>query len=412
MRFSELFTKTRREVSASEESVNAQLLLRGSFVQKEMAGVYTYLPLGFMVLKKIEQIIREEMNAIGGVEVLMPTLSPVENYQKTGRDKMEILFRTELYNGSKFILNQSHEEVIVPLAKNFIHSYKDLPRAIYQIQNKFRNEPRAKSGMLRGREFIMKDLYSFHADEEDLNKYYEVVKKAYFKLFKRLGLDPIFTFASGGTFCKYSHEFQVLTPAGEDEIHLCSKCNVAVNKEIIEEQKKCPECGNSELEPKKAIEIGNIFLLKTKFSEAFNLNYKNKEGKDQLVTMGCYGIGLGRALGTIVETHYDENGIIWPRSVAPFQVQLIGIMNKELRIKDKMERIYDDLTKAGIEVLFDDREDVSAGEKFSDADLVGCPIRLVISDKTLAQDSVEYKERDKKESKLVKINQIIKILKN
>lgn len=401
MKLSELFTKTTKSVSKDEVSINAQLLERGGFIKKEMAGVYSYLPLGFCVLKKIENIIREEMNDIGGVEILMPTLTSIESYKTTGRDKLDILFKTELYSGAKFILNQSHEEVITPLVKNYINSYKDLPKYIYQIQNKFRNEPRAKSGLLRTREFIMKDLYSFHTDEKDLDKYYEIAQKSYFKLFKRLGLNTILTYASGGTFSKYSHEFQVITPAGEDEIHLCEKCNVAVNKEIIKEQKVCPECGNKNLITKKAIEVGNIFKLKTKFSDAFKLNFTDKDGKDRPVIMGCYGIGLGRVMGAIVEVNHDDIGIIWPKEVAPFSVQLI-------ELKASAEKIYDKLNKSGIEVLYDDR-DTSPGQKFADADLIGCPVRIVVSERTLEKDSVEVKERGKKEGKLVKIDQLHKI---
>lgn len=407
MKLSQLFTKTTKEISRDEKSVNAQLLERAGFVKKEMAGVYTYLPLGFRVLKKIENIIREEMNAIGGQEILMPTLTSIENYKTTGRENIDVLFKTELHTGAKFVLNQSHEEVVVPLLKSYISSYKDLPKYVYQIQNKFRNEPRAKSGLLRGREFIMKDLYSFHTDEADFEKYYQIAKKAYLKLFKRMGLEAIYTYASGGTFSKYSHEFQVLTEAGEDEIHLCEKCKVAVNKEIIEDLKhSCPECGNKKLVQKKSIEVGNIFPLKDKFSKAFDLKYKDKEGKDQLVIMGCYGIGLSRAMGTVVEVHHDDKGIVWPESVTPFKVQLIEIRSQKTEVRKNAEKIYQELTDNNIEVLYDDR-DVSAGQKFADCDLIGCPYRIVISEKTLKENSVEVKKRDSKKSELVKIDKII-----
>src|SRR3990167_1439998 len=395
MKLSQLFTKTRRDISKDEASTNAQLLTKGGFVDKEMAGIYTYLPLGLRVYKKIENIIREEMEAIGGQEVLMPTLTSIENYKTTGRENLDVLFKTKLYNDAEFVLNQSHEEVVVPLSKQFVSSYRDLPLYIFQIQNKFRNEPRAKSGLLRGREFIMKDLYSFHTYEKDLDEYYELAKKAYFKLFMRMGLEPILTFASGGTFSKYSHEFQVLTEVGEDEIYVCEKCSVAVNKEIINEHNFCPECKNKDLKKKKSIEVGNIFKLKDKYSKPFGLTFKNKEGKDQIVTMGCYGIGLGRALGTVVEAHHDDKGIIWPESVAPFRVHLINLETKKQKNKGtESEEIYNNLQKAGIEVLFDDREDVSAGQKFSDADLIGCPVRLVVSEKTLEKESVEIKKRN------------------
>ena len=412
MKLSQLFTKTRRDISKDEASTNAQLLTKGGFVDKEMAGIYTYLPLGLRVYKKIENIIREEMEAIGGQEVLMPTLTSIENYKTTGRENLDVLFKTKLYNDAEFVLNQSHEEVVVPLSKQFVSSYRDLPLYIFQIQNKFRNEPRAKSGLLRGREFIMKDLYSFHTDEKDLDEYYELAKKAYFKLFMRMGLEPILTFASGGTFSKYSHEFQVLTEVGEDEIYVCEKCNVAVNKEIINENNFCPKCKNKKLKKKKSIEVGNIFKLKDKYSKPFGLTFKNKEGKNQIVTMGCYGIGLSRAIGSVVEVHHDEKGIIWPESVAPFKVHLINLETKKQKNrKTKSEEIYNNLQKAGIEVLFDDREDVSAGQKFSDADLIGCPVRLVVSEKTLEKESVEIKKRNSNRTELVKINNLIKKLK-
>jgi len=404
MKLSQLFTKTRKNISKDEESINAQLLIRGGFINKEMAGVFSYLPLGFKVLKKIENIIREEMNDVGGEEILMPTLTSVENYKTTGRENLDILFKTELAGGSKLVLNQSHEEVVVPLVKNFVNSYKDLPRYVYQIQNKFRSEPRAKSGLLRAREFIMKDLYSFHVDEKDLDNYYEKVKKAYFKIFKRMGLEPILTFASGGSFSKYSHEFQVISESGEDEIYLCEKCSIAVNKEIIAEQKTCPVCKSKKLDKKKSIEVGNIFKLNTKFSKPFNLTYKDEKGKDQMVLMGCYGIGLGRAMASVVEIYHDDKGIAWPKEISPFKVHLIS-----LKCNKKADSLYDNLIKNNVEVLFDDRE-ISAGEKFADSDLIGCPIRIVVSERTLKKDCVEYKKRNEKDIKLIKANSIVKLL--
>jgi len=408
MKLSKLFTKTKREVSKDEESINAQLLGKGGFINKEMAGVYSYLPLGLKVYKKIENIIREEMNLIDGQEVFMPTLQPKENWLKTNRwNIMDDLYKVSDKSDREFALGPTHEEIVTPLVKKFVNSYKDLPVYIYQFQNKFRMELRAKSGLLRTREFMMKDLYSFHTDDKDLDEYYEKAKEAYLKIFKRLELEAYFTYASGGTFSKYSHEFQVVTEAGEDEISICKKCKVAINKEIINEHKVCPECGNKDLVVKKSIEVGNIFKLKDKYSKPFDLTFKDKDGKDQVVIMGCYGFGPARALGTLVEVHHDENGIIWPESVAPFKVHLITIGGAT----SDGEKIYKDLVKNGIEVLFDDREVVSAGQKFSDADLIGCPIRLVVSEKTLEKDSVEYKERNKKEAKLIKISEITKFVK-
>ena len=404
MKLSKLFTKTKKQISQEEKSINAQLLERAGFISKEMAGVYNYLPLGLLMLKKVENIIREEINAIGGQEVLMPTLSSIESYKITKRDKIDVLFKTKLHTGSEFVLNQSHEEVVTPLVQRYANSYKDLPVYVYQIQNKFRNEPRAKSGLLRGREFIMKDLYSFHQDEKDFNEYYEKQKEVYKKIFKRLGYGDktYITYASGGTFSKYSHEFQTLCQTGEDEIYLCEKCKIAVNKEIIDEQNKCPECGNDKLVQKKAIEVGNIFPLKTKFSEAFKLTYKDKDGKDKPVIMGCYGIGLSRQMGTIVELFHDEDGMILPESVAPFKyhIVLLGIKNKELRVEQIIKNLGGEEN-----CLIDDRE-VSAGQKFADADLMGMPYRVVISAKTLEKDSVEIKKRSEKDGKLMKIGDL------
>ncbi len=411
MKLSELFTKTIKEAPKDEVSKNAQLLIRAGYIDKLMAGVYTLLPLGLRVYKKIEQIIREEMNAIGGQEVYMPTLQPKENWQATDRwEDMDDLFRFKSYYSKiEYALGPTHEEVLAPLMKKYISSYKDLPVYVYHIQNKFRDEKRAKSGILRGREFMMKDLYSFHTNEEDLADYYEKVKDSYINIFKRCGISKTtyVTFASGGTFSKYSHEFQTLTEAGEDLIHVCDKCHLAYNKEIIEDiEHKCPECGNNKLKEKKAVEVGNIFKLKTRFSTPFELNYTDKKSKSHEVQMGCYGIGLQRLMGTVVETLSDDKGMIWPESIAPFKVNLISLKkNKEA------EKVYQDLIKTGIEVLYDDREEVSAGEKFADADLIGCPIRLVISEKTLKEDSVEIKKRDGEEMKMVKISELLKYFK-
>ena len=410
MRVSKLFSKTSKNISAEEESVNAKYLIRGGFVAKQIAGVYNYLPLGLRVLNKIQNIIRQEMDALGANEILMPAMCQEESYEKTGRAAMDILFKFEGQGGSKLALNPTHEEVVTPLAQKFIFSYQDLPVAVYQIQNKFRNEPRAKSGLLRGREFNMKDLYSFHADEADLDKYYEKVTEAYFKIYERLGLGDgrtVLTYASGGTFSKFSHEFQTLSEAGEDAIFLCEKCGVAVNKEIIETQKTCPVCGNKNLIEKKGIEVGNIFKLKTKFSDAFGFTYKDANDKEQPVLMGCYGLGPSRVMGALVEVFHDEKGIVWPEAVAPYKVHLLAL-GKEVEAFKEAEKIYIELEKAGVETLFDDRERVSAGEKLSEADLLGLPYRVVVSPKTLAEKSVELKRRDEKDARLVGLKKLIK----
>lgn len=399
-----------REAPKDEAAANAKLLVRAGFVDKLMAGVYSFLPLGLRVLKNIEAIVREEMDAIGGKELLMPALHPLENYVKTGREKIDVLFHTESSTGNKMVLGQSHEEVVAPLVKKFVSSWRDLPFAVYQIQTKFRNELRAKSGIFRGREFLMKDLYSFHLTEDDFARYYEEVKKAYMRVFKRVGIGETtyITRASGGTFSRYSDEFQTLTDAGEDTIHLCEKCRVAVNDEIWGEIKKCPSCGNGKVKTARSIEVGNIFPLKTRFAEAFDLKVKDERGRDTLLTMGCYGIGISRLMGAIAETHHDERGILWPETVAPFRVHLIEVKSQKTKVKREAERVYKFLTGKGIEVLYDDRDDKTAGEKFADADLIGIPWRVVISERSVAQNGVEIKERAKKAAHVIPAGELYK----
>lgn len=409
MKQSQLFTRTKKEAPKDEVSVNAQLLIRAGFVDKLMAGTYTFLPLGFRVFKKIENIIREEMLAMGANEILMPTLSPKENWDVTGRwNTLDNLFRfTSYYSKIDYALGATHEEVISPLMKKFIFSYKDLPTAAFQIQNKFRDEKRAKSGILRGREFFMKDLYSFHTNEEDLDQYYEKAKIAYKNIFDRCGIGEktYLTYASGGSFTKYSHEFQTVTEAGEDLIYICDSCNIAINDEIINDlEQKCPLCGNSQLRQEKAVETGNIFKLMTKFSAPFELKFKDQAGSENDVIMGCYGIGLNRLMGTAVELFHDDKGIVWPENIAPFKVHLINLGKDE-----EAESVYNELKKEGIEVLYDDR-DVSAGEKFADSDLIGIPYRIVVSGKSLTAGGVEIKKRSEEKAEIIPIDEIIKNL--
>jgi len=410
---SRLFTKTKRETSKDEEAINAQLLIRAGFIDKLMAGVYSFLPLGLKTLKKIEEIIRKEMIKIGGQEILMPALQPKSNWKITNRwETYDSLFKfTSFYSKNEYALGPTHEEIISPLAKKFVFSHKDLPLYIFQIQNKFRDEKRTKSGLLRSREFLMKDLYSFHRDEQDLDYYYEKVKAAYFRIFNQVGIGRLtyLTFASGGSFSKYSHEFQTITSAGEDKIYLCGKCKVAVNQEIIDEQKVCPQCGGEKLKIEKAIETANIFKLKTRFSEPFNLKYKDEKGKESDVMMGCYGLGPSRLMGAIVEIHHDEKGIIWPESIAPFKVHLLNLTNLSGKRQTTSDKIYNSLQKNNIEVLYDDRQDVSAGEKFADADLIGIPYRAVISEKTCGK--IELKKRNEKKTRLIGEKELLKFLK-
>jgi len=410
MKQSFLFTKTIKELPKDETSYNAQTLMRAGFIDKVGAGIYTFLPLGLKVLNKINNIIREEINAVGGQEVLMPALTPKEVWQTTDRwDNFDALFKLAGSDDKEYAMGATHEEIVTPLAQKFTLSYRDLPFAIYQIQTKFRNEKRAKAGLLRGREFSMKDLYSFHVSQEDLDIYYEKVKQAYFNIYKRLGLGEIthLTYSSGGAFSKYSHEFQTICSAGEDLIYVCQKCKTAINREIIEEQKDCPECGGHDFKEEKAIEVGNIFKLGTKFSKPFGFQYKNQSGDIGDIIMGCYGIGPSRILGTIVEVYHDNRGIVWPENIAPFSIHLIS-----LKQNDEAERIYQSLISAGFEVLYDDRDEISAGEKFADADLIGCPIRLVLSSKTLSDDKIEIKLRKEDDIKMVEIKDLITYLKN
>ncbi|MBM3250774.1 MAG: hypothetical protein FJZ07_00820 [Candidatus Nealsonbacteria bacterium] len=402
MKQSELFYKTLKEAPRETKTLSNILLTRAGFIDQVGAGLYAFLPLGFKVLKKIEDIIRQEMLNIGGQEILMPALGPKKNWQKTGRwESFDTLFKLEEY-----ALAPTHEEIISPLAKKVVLSYKDLPFYLFQIQTKFRNELRVKSGLLRTREFLMKDLYSFHKDEKELNQYYEKVARAYFKIFKRCGVKSYKTLASGGTFSKYSHEYQVLTEAGEDVLYLCSRCDFAINQEVKKDFEKCPKCDCSEFYKEKGVEVGNIFKLGDKYSLPFELKFRNKNGKEKPVIMGCYGIGLPRLMAAIVEHNHDEKGIVWPEEVAPFAVHLLKIKNQKAKSKNQADKIYHSLQKSGTEVLYDDREDVSPGEKFTEADLIGIPARLVVSEKTLKSNCLEVKKRAKKESKLVKINSL------
>lgn len=396
MRQSHLFTKTLRTPPADADSANARLLVQGGFVDQLMAGVYTYLPLGLRVLAKIQQIVRDEMNAIGAQELLMPALLPKEPWAATGRwsdPGKDVMFQFKGRGDKEIGLGWSHEEIITPLAKQYIHSYRDLPFAAYQIQNKFRNEPRAKSGLLRGREFLMKDMYSFHASQEDLDAFYDKATEAYQNVFRRCGLQSYFTEALGGPFSKYSHEFQVLAENGEDTILYCTSCSYAQNKELNDLQagSKCPKCGGA-VQEGKAIEAGNIFRLGTRYTEAFHVTFSDEHGKQQPVIMGCYGIGIGRVMGAIVEVHHDAAGIIWPQSVAPFAVHLIRLGDEDEVVK-VADALFTQLEHSGIETLYDDRAALSAGEKLKDADLLGMPARFVVSKKTVQQKKVEVKER-------------------
>jgi len=410
MRYSHLFGRTSKNAPSDADSPNARLLEQGGFVEHVMAGVYSWLPLGLAVLRKVEQIVREEMDALGGQEILMPSLHPKENWEKTKRwDSVDILFKLKSQTDKMYALGCSHEEIVTPLAQKFTRSYKEMPFAVYQINTKFRDELRAKSGVLRGREFRMKDMYSFHTNQADLEAFYAKTLDAYVRAFKRCGLDVKVVQASGGIFSdKTSHEFQALTESGEDTLIACETCSFGQNSEIatMKEGDACPN-GDGKLVKVKGIEVGNIFDLGTKFSDAFGFEYMDEGGKHQTVLMGCYGIGTTRLVGAIVEAYNDDKGIVWPKAVAPFQVHVVAMTSKnpeaQKQIDETVQAIERDLPSVGAEVLIDDR-DKGAGEKFADADLVGIPLRLVVSEKSLAAGGVEWKERASSEAKSVPLN--------
>ncbi len=392
------------------DTVNHRLLVQGGFVRQLMAGVYTYLPFGLRVLNKISNIVREEMNAVGGQEVLMPILHPAEIWKTTGGwENIDVLFKLKSRTEKELALGQSQEEVVTPLMKEFIRSYRDLPVSVYHIQWKYRDELRSKSGILRGREFLMKDLYSFHENQEDFERFYDAAKKAYLNVFRRLGLLAKVTEASGGAFTeKISYEFEVITDAGEANILFCDACDFCVNVDDIKTYKegdKCPRCGQSTLAPAKAAEVANVFDLGQKYSKNFELTFTDRNGNQHYPIMGCYGIGISRTMGVLVEKFNDERGIIWPDTVAPFKVSLISFESTHERAKD----IYESLLKAGVEVLWDDR-DLSAGVKFADADLIGNPYRLIVSEKSLSSGGVELKRRDEEKSEIIPLDEIVKRL--
>lgn len=407
MRLSKTFVKTLKEVSKEETAKNGILLTRAGYVHKEMAGVYDFLPLGLITLEKIKQVIREELLEIGGEEVMMSALQNPEPWEKTGRfsdQEVDIWFKTKLASGGELGLAPTHEEPITNLMKKYIKSYKDLPFSVFQFQNKFRNELRAKSGILRGREFLMNDLYSFHASEADLDRFYTKVEEAYKKIFQRLGIGESTheTFASGGIFAKYSHEFQTFLPVGEDTVYYNKDCSLVLNKEVFNDE-VLADLGASEekFETTTAAEVGNIFKLKLKYSEPLGLTFNDENNQEQTVYMGCYGIGVSRLMGVIVEKFADEKGLVWPEEIAPFKYYLVGIGEKGMA---EAEKIYAEHSN---EIIFDER-DSRPGVKFADAELMGIPYRIVVSDKTLADNSAEITNRQSGETKLVPIEKIFK----
>ena len=407
MRYSQLFGKTLRAAPKEAEATSHILLAKGGFIDQLAAGIYTFLPLGWRVHQKIANIIREEMDALGGQEFTMPVLQPRTLWQETGRWGTidPPLFITVDRHDKEYALGPTHEEVITDLARRFVKSYKDLPFSAYQIQDKFRNEHRATGGLLRTREFFMKDLYSFHADEADFKIFFKKAIEAYTKIFDRLGLKTLVSQASSGSIGgDITYEFQVPANVGEDLVFFCKDCGYAINKELSDEEKvkeKCPQC-SGKLDQTNAIEAGQVFSLGTKYSKDMKATFVDRDGKEKPIVMGCYGVGIGRLMATIVEVSHDSQGIIWPKNVAPYQVHLITIGNHKSVIS-RAEEIYEKLVKKGEEVLYDDR-DGSPGVKLADADLIGIPQRWVVSENTLKKDSIEVKNRSEKTAKLVKIS--------
>jgi prolyl-tRNA synthetase len=415
MRLSQLFTKTTKTIPGDETAVNAKLLIQAGFIHKEMAGVYAYLPLGKRVLDNIAQIVREEMNAIGGQEVQMTVLQPKDIWEKTDRwddKKVDNWFKTKLVNGTELGVGLTHEEPIVDALSSYVNSYKDLPIYVYQIQNKFRNELRAKSGLLRGREFTMKDMYSLAVNQQQHDELYEKAAAAYKKVYERLGIgDQTYrTFADGGIFTeKFSDEFQTLSDVGEDTIYVDEAKKIAVNKEIYTDENLSKlGLNKADLVEKKAVEVGNIFPLETKYTDALGVFYADEAGKNQSIIMGCYGIGISRLVGLLAEHFSDDKGLVWPVSIAPAIVYIARLGDSQ-EVISAADKLYQKLNDNKIEVLYDDR-DLRPGEKFADADLIGIPYRVVISEKTVASQHFELKMRTATEVEIVSEDELLKVV--
>ena len=412
MRLSHTFTRTRKQAPADEVAHNAQLLIRAGYVHKTMAGVYSYTPLGLAVLENIKQIVREEMNRISSQELLMSTLQRQELWQETGRwsdELVDVWFKSHLQDGTEVGFGWTHEEPIIELLRSYLKSYKDLPISVYQFQNKLRNELRAKSGIMRGREFIMKDMYSIHASKEDLEAYYQAVIEAYKRCYHRFGLgdDTYVTFASGGAFTKFSHEFQTICEAGEDYIYLHRGRDLAINEEVVDEAVRELGIDKSELERVKTAEVGNIFNFGTQKSEEMGLVFTGEDGRQHHAYMGSYGIGITRVMGVIVEKFADDKGLVWPEEVAPARVHLVQIGKESVAAADEL---YDTLQQAGISVLYDDRA-ARPGEKFADAELLGMPTRVTVSDRLLASGSYEVQDRATGTVRTLTLPQLLAIIK-
>ena len=411
MRRSQLFIKTRKDAPSDEVSKNAQLLIRAGYVYKVMAGVYAYTPLGIRVLENIKQIVRLEMNAIAGCELIMSSLQKPETWEETGRwsdEAVDVWFKTSLKDGTEVGLAWSHEEAIVEMMKQHITSYKDLPQSVYQFQTKFRNELRSKSGIMRGREFVMKDMYSVHTSQEDMDKYYDKVIEAYKRVFDRLGIGnkTYVTFASGGAFTKFSHEFQTICSAGEDTLYVNEEQTVAVNEEVLDDATKELGIDKSSLKPVVSAEVGNIFKFGTEKSEKMDFMFTDKDGSKKPLYLASYGIGITRVMGVIAEMMSDDKGLVWHSNITPYHVYLASIGDD---VSKQAEELCRQLETAGVSVIYDDR-DVRPGEKFADAELMGIPYRLVISERTLESKSIELCDRSSGEIEIVSAENIVNIM--
>ena len=411
MRMTQLFTRTLKQAPAGEVARNAQLLIRAGYVHKTMAGVYSYLPLGLKVVENIKQIVREEMNKINSQELVMSTLQSKDLWQETGRwsdELVDVWFKSHLQDGTEVGFGWTHEEPIVDLLRNYLKSYKDLPISVYQFQNKLRNELRAKSGIMRGREFVMKDMYSVHASKEDLDNYYNAAIEAYKRCYDRFGIgdETYVTFASGGAFTKFSHEFQTICDAGEDYIYLHRGKNIAVNEEVLDEAVKELDIDRSELERVKTAEVGNIFNFGTQKSEEMRLVFTDAEGVEQYAYMGSYGIGITRVMGVIVEKFADDKGLVWPENIAPAKVYPVQIASLSRATADEL---YQKLQSAGIETIYDDRDE-RPGVKFADAELLGIPYRVTVSDRLLDRGKWEGSTRQTGEQRLLTADELLATL--
>lgn len=411
MRLSKNFTRTIKQAPADEVARNAQMLIRAGYVHKTMAGVYSFLPLGLKVVENIKQIVREEMNKIDSQELVMSTLQCKETWQETGRwsdELVDVWFKSHLQDGTEVGFGWTHEEPIVELLRGYLKSYKDLPISVYQFQNKLRNELRAKSGIMRGREFVMKDMYSVHASKEDLDKYYNAAIEAYKRCYDRFGIgdETYVTFASGGAFTKFSHEFQTICDAGEDYIYLHRGKNIAVNEEVLDDAVKELDIDRSELERVKTAEVGNIFNFGTQKSEEMRLVFTDAEGVEQYAYMGSYGIGITRVMGVIVEKFADDKGLVWPENIAPAKVYLVQIGSQSRATADEL---YQKLQSAGIETIYDDRDE-RPGVKFADAELLGIPYRVTVSDRLLDDGKWEVSTRQTGEQRLLTADELLATL--